>query len=91
MNDYEINNSELIISSTDNKNFSIALKSNYEGQVYVAVYNLLGQQLGFKNINRVGDSYRMELNLSNVESGIYIVKVGSQDANAFKTGRVIVK
>jgi len=91
VNDFEINNSELIISSTDNKNFSISLKSDFEGQVYVAVYNLLGQQLGFKNVNKIGDSYRMELNLSNVNSGIYIVKVGSQDATAFKTGRVIVK
>ncbi len=91
VNDLEFNNSELLVYSTDNKNFSISLKSNYDGNVYVALYNLLGQQLGYKNINKIGDSYRMELNLSNAESGVYIVKVGSKDASVFKTERVIVK
>ena len=91
VHDLEFNNSELVVYSTDNKNFSISLQSNYDGNVYVAVYNLLGQQLGFKNINKIGNSYKMELNLSNAESGVYIVKVGSQDGSSFKTERVIVK
>ncbi len=91
VNDLEFNNSDLIVYSTDNKNFSISLQSNYDGEVYVAVYNLLGQQLGFKNVNKIGDSYRMELNLSNAETGVYIIKVGSQKGSSYKTERVIVK
>ena len=89
--DYEISNSDLIITSTDNKNFEITLQTSFNGNVYVAVYNMLGQQLGFKPVQRVGDSYRLNLNLSNVESGVYLIKVGSQETTAFKTGRVIVK
>ena len=91
VNDYIISNSELIISSSDNKIFDVSLKSDYDGKVYVALYNVLGQQLGFKLANKIGDSYKMKLNLSNVESGVYLIKVGGQSTTSFKTGRVIVK
>ena len=91
INDLEINNSELIISSTDNKNFEVSFISNYNDKVYVALYNVLGQQLGFKLIEKTGDTFRLNLNLSNAESGVYIIKVGGQTTTSYKTGRVIVK
>ena len=90
-NDFEINNSELVITSLDNEIFEVSLNTQYDGKVYVALYNMLGQQLGFKLAQKIGNSYKMSLNLSNVTSGVYLVKVGGQETTSFKTGRIIVK
>ena len=89
--DMEITNSELIITSQDNNQFEVTLNTEYDGKVYVAVYNMLGQQLGFKLAQNDGGTYRMNLNLSNAAAGVYIVKVGGQNTTTYKTGRVIVK
>jgi len=91
VNDNEISNSELIITSQDNNNFEVTLNTNYDGKVYVAIYNMLGQQLGFKLAQNEGGTYKMNLNLSGAATGVYLVRVGGQNATTYKTGRVIVK
>ena len=89
--DMEITNSELIITSQDNNQFEVTLNTEYDGKVYVAIYNMLGQQLGFKLAQNDGGIYRMNLNLSSATAGVYVVKVGGQNTTTYKTGRVIVK
>ncbi len=91
VNDIEISNSELLITSNDNSHFDVTLNTNYNGKVYVAVYNMLGQQLGFKLAQNDGGTYRMNLDMSNAANGVYIIKVGGQNTTKFKTGRIIVK
>ena len=65
--------------------------TNYEGKVYVAIYNMLGQQLGFKFAQNENGTYKMNLNLSSAATGVYLVRVGGQNTTTYKTGRVIVK
>ena len=89
--DMEITNSELIITSQDNNQFEVTLNTEYDGKVYVAIYNMLGQQLGFKLAQNDGGIYRMNLNLSSAAAGVYVVKVGGQNTTTYKTGTVIVK
>ena len=91
VNDNEISNSELIITSQENNNFEVTLSTNFEGKVYVAIYNMLGQQLGFKFAQNEGGTYKMNLNLSSAATGVYLVRVGGQNTTTYKTGRVIVK
>ena len=91
VNDNEISNSELIITSQENNNFEVTLNTNYEGKVYVAIYNMLGQQLGFKFAQNENGTYKMNLNLSSAATGVYLVRVGGQNTTTYKTGRVIVK
>ncbi|MFT5250406.1 MAG: hypothetical protein ACI93P_002142, partial [bacterium] len=91
VNDNEISSSELIITSQDNNNFEVTLNTSYDGKVYVAIYNMLGQQLGFKLAQNEGGTYRINLNLSNAATGVYLVRVGGQNTTTYKTGRVIVK
>jgi hypothetical protein len=88
--DIAINDSELIISSTDNNNFDVNLSTTYDGQVYLTLYNMLGQELGFKSLQKVGNNYSIKLDLSSVASGIYLIKVSGQTTKTFKTGRIIV-
>ena len=91
VNDTEISNSELIITSQDNNNFEVTLNTSFDGKVYVAIYNMLGQQLGFKLAQNEGGTYKMNLNLSSAATGVYLVRVGGQNTTTYKTGRVIVK
>ncbi len=91
VDDFSIRNSELIISSNDQREFDIAFQSVYTGKVYVAVYNMLGQQLGIKMLDKVDGSYKVELNMSEAASGVYVLKVGGLNTTAYKIGRIIVK
>jgi GEVED domain/CARDB len=91
VNDTLISESELIIISLPDNQFEISLRTDYDGTVYTAIYNLLGQQLGFKLIPKVDNIYRLNLNMSHTASGVYLLKVGGQTATSFKTARIIVK
>jgi hypothetical protein len=91
VNDTEISNSELIITSQENNNFEVILNTSFDGKVYVAIYNMLGQQLGYKIAQNEGGVYKMKLNLSSAATGVYLVRVGGQNTTTYKTGRVIVK
>lgn len=91
VNDYEIRNSDLTIISNENNHFEVSLNTSYEGKVYVSLYNMLGQQLGFKLASKDGDTFKLNLNMSHAASGVYVIKVGGQDTTTFKTGRIIVK
>ena len=91
VDDFAINNSELIITSLGNNQFEINMTSDYDGTAYVGIYNILGQQLGFKMVPKVGNIYKLKLDMSYAASGIYLLRVGGQTTRTFKTGRIIVK
>ena len=91
VDDFTIRNSELIITTKDNDQFEVDFRTKFDGQTYLAVYNMLGQQLRIKMLDKSGDSYKANLDMSALSSGVYLVRVGSPDATAYKTGRIIVK
>ena len=90
VNDYAIKNSELIVSTTDNRNFDIQLISDFDGKVYVGVYNGLGQQIGFRLLSKDNNTYTLKLNMTQAASGMYILKVGGQNTTSYKVGRILV-
>ncbi len=89
--DYAINNSELVITTIGENLFEVSLISDYDGRVYAGVYNMLGQQLGVKLLDKDEDSFKVRLNMSEAASGVYLLKIGGQTTKSFKTGRIIVK
>lgn len=91
VDDTTISASELIVTTLPDNQFEISLLSDYQDVVYLGVYNLLGQQLGYKLIPRVDDKYRIKLNMSNTASGVYLLRVGGQTSQSYKTARIIVK
>ena len=92
VNDLAINDSSLIITSQDNKQFEVSLESDYDGVVYMGLYNLLGQQLGTKLIQKDdNNTYLMKLNMESAQTGVYLIRVGGTDSRTFKTARIIVK
>jgi len=91
VDDISFTDADLIVTSLPNNIFDIKLITNYDGKAYLAVYNMLGQQLTFKNIYKEGNSYDINLDMSAVSSGVYILKLGSGYGNTSKTARLIVK
>lgn len=91
VDDFSVRNGNLIITTEGNKQYEVSLTTAYEGATYLAVYNMLGQQLKVKMINKLGDSYKAKLDMSEAASGVYIVKVGGTNTKSFKTGKIIVE
>ncbi|SRX75066.1 GEVED domain-containing protein [Aequorivita antarctica] len=91
VDDFSVRNGNLIITSEGNKQYEVSLTTAYDGAAYLAIYNMLGQQLKVKMIDKLGDSYKARLDMSEAASGVYIVRVGGKDTKSFKTGRIIVE
>lgn len=92
VDEIEISNSDLTIISLPNNQFEVSLNTNFDGGVYLAVFNVLGQEIGFnKRVPKIDNAYRVNLDMSKVASGVYIIKMGGQSTTSYKTGRIIVK
>lgn len=92
VDDYTINEAELIILTKENNQFEVSLQTDYDQGVFLAVYNLLGQELGFnKGVPKVDGAYKVNLDMSHVASGTYLVRMGGHATTTYKTGRIIVK
>ena len=89
--DPTISQSELIVVSNDNSNFDISLVTSFDGKAAIAVYDLLGQMIVFNNLEKSGDRYNYNLNMSYAAAGVYLVKIGDEKTNSFKTAKIIVK
>ena len=87
----QIANGELTITSLPNNNFDIELNTQFDGGIFMAVHNTLGQELTYKAIAQTATGYRINLDMSAVAKGVYLVRLGSSDPSTFKTGKIIVK
>ena len=84
VNDFSISKGDLIITSENNKNFEINFITAYEGTAYLAIYNMLGQQLKVKMLDKIGNSFKAKLDMGEAASGVYLVRVGGQYTKSFK-------
>lgn len=90
--DFQIGTGELIVTTLPDKKFEITLKTQFEGNVYVGVYNVLGQEVGFnKRIPKENGAFRLTLDMSKVTSGMYLLKIGGQTTTSYQTAKIIVK
>ena len=71
--------------------YDVTFRSDYDGTIYASLYNMLGQQLGVKLLEKDGDVFKVRLNLSAASSGVYLVRVGGTSTTAYQTGRIIVR
>ncbi len=91
VDDFSIRNGSFVITTKGNKQYEVSLTTAYDGPAYLAVYNMLGQQLKMKMINKMDNEYKAKLDMSEIASGVYIIRIGGQHTKSFKTGRIIVK
>ena len=58
----------------------------------MAVFNILGQQVGFnKRVPQIDGAFRLNLDMSAMPSGVYLIRIGGQSTTSAKTARIIVE
>lgn len=91
LDDFLVGTADLVITSLGERQFDVQLPTDYDGDVFLGVSNLLGQQLTFKPIARSNNGFRVSLNLSDLASGVYIVTVNDQSGRFTKSEKIIVE
>ncbi len=87
----EFNGSNMIVYSTDNENFTVKLTTNYSDLITLSIYDIRGRILESRNISKANNlSYISNLNLSNLEAGMYFIRLGNSTVG-YKTERIIVR
>jgi len=91
-NDYVFSAAELLVRDSDNDQFDIELRTQYQGPLYFALYNVLGQQLKFKTLAKSGpDLYQIKLDMAQAASGVYIVKLSGPELKTYQSAKLIVR
>lgn len=91
VNDVAFQDASFNISSSDNNNFDINVTTSFDGRGAISVYNLLGQQLVFNNLEKQGNSFNYSLNMSYAASGVYLVKFLDIDGDSSLVKKIIVR
>ena len=87
----ELTNSQFVIYSIDNENFTVKLTTDYSDLITFSVYDISGKTIVFNNIDKFdGNNYIYNLDMSHTSAGIYMIKMGNSTIG-YKTGRIIVK
>ena len=87
----ELTNSEFVIYSNDNENFTVKLTTDYSDLITFSVYDVSGRLITNNNISKANNtSFVYNLNMSEFESGIYFVRMGNS-TTGYKTGRIVVR
>lgn len=88
--DYDLLNSELVVVTKPNKQFDISLVTEFDGTASIAVYNSLGQIVAFNNLNKEGDRFAYQLDMSHAAAGVYFIKMGDDRSRSYKTAKIVV-
>ena len=81
----------LVVSTLGNNRFDVDLTTTFDGPIFMAIFNTLGQQLTYKQISRRNNGHGITLDLNSMASGVYIIRLGSRNPEGFKTARLIVQ
>ena len=84
-------NEDLIIIHEGNDQYKVKLPTTtVTDRLSITVYNVAGQILSYSPIeNRTGQGYEYDLDMSYVSSGVYLVRVGNNEAGNVR--RIIVE
>ena len=85
-NDFE-NNQNIVFFNSENKQLEIFNSKNTEIKE-VVLFSILGQKINQWNVN--GSENNIKLPVKNVETGVYIVKIKTNDGNYFSE-KIIIK
>jgi len=87
--EFILETSDFNIYSKPKDIYELVLSSSYRGSLVLNVYNVLGQQVVFNNLDKTETNLSYNLDMSYAASGVYILKIGKGES--FKVGRIIVK
>lgn len=84
-----LEDSKLMITSTDGQLFDINLTTSYQQSLWITVHDLLGQKLVENKIEKGFKGYEYSLDMSYAATGVYLVRVGTRNEGRVK--RIIVR
>lgn len=86
-----LENSEIIVTTLPNKVFKVHLNTAFDDLVSITVFNALGQQVAYNNIEKEGNTFTYTLDMSYAAAGVYLVRMGDQTTNTYKTAKIVVR
>lgn len=87
----DMNLSELIIYSSDNKNFVVKLVTSLTDTMRFSVYDTNGKLITNKSIDKSNNiSYVHNLDMGQVSAGVYLIRFGNS-ISGYKTSKILVK
>lgn len=91
ISDNNASTKNLEVITLGNNQFDIQLTTSEDERVFMAVYNLLGQQLKYKPIARSDNGFGFTLDMSQMATGVYLVRLGTSNAKRYDTAKIIVQ
>jgi len=91
VDELDLNNSELIITSSDNTNFDVTLMNTSTSDILrLAVYDMTGKRVVYEQVEKTNSEYyKKSIDMSSASSGIYIVEIGNSKTKINK--KIVVK
>jgi len=91
VDELDLNNSELVITSSNNVNFDITLFNESTSDILrLAVYDITGKRVVYQQVQKENSQYyKYALDMSHVSSGVYIVELGNSKTKINK--KIIVR
>ena len=88
--DFFLNDATMTIATLDNNEFQVELPTSLITEpLVITVHNALGQKLVRNRVENVNGSYSYRLNLDGLNTGVYLVRLGTSKFGKVK--RIIVK
>ncbi|PVW14801.1 GEVED domain-containing protein [Marixanthomonas spongiae] len=86
----EFNNTDVVIYPVSDKTYEVTFNTSTDfGTIDYTVFNTLGQQITAGEMETGSDGYKTNVNLANVATGMYLVKLNNKTFSTVK--RLIVK
>ncbi len=91
VDELDLNNSELIITSSDQTNFDLTLLNKSTNDILrLSVYDMTGKRVVYEQVQKENSEfYKKSIDMSSASSGIYIVEIGNSKTKINK--KIIVK
>lgn len=91
VDELDLNNSELVITSSNNVNFGITLFNESTSDILrLSVYDITGKRVVYQQVRKENSQYyKHALDMSHVSSGVYIVELGNSKTKINK--KIIVR
>ncbi len=91
INDIPLEGADLVVVNQGNNQFEAILSTNIDiaDKVFINVYNISGQIIAYNLLDNVDGKYTYNLDMSYASSGVYLVRVGTNNQGFVK--RIIVR
>jgi hypothetical protein len=86
LDELDLDSSELLITSADNKVFNVSLITETTSDILrLSVYDVTGKRLVYEQVGKDGTKeYKTTLDLSNASAGVYVVEIGNAKTKLYK-------